>query len=106
MTRILSLALVLGMVGTGTALAQTAASPRVNPPAVSATSPDAKGKTPPVAGANSFTEAEARSRIEAKGFADVTGLKKDENSVWRGKATKAGASVDVALDFQGTVVAN
>ncbi len=59
----------------------------------------------PVSGANSFTEGQAKSRIESNGFSNVTGLKKDDNGVWRGKAMKDGKSVDVSLDFQGNVVA-
>ena len=60
----------------------------------------------PVAGANSFTEGEAKSRIEARGFANVSELKKDDQGVWRGKAMQDGKMVDVALDFQGNVFAN
>ena len=60
----------------------------------------------PVAGANSFTEGEAKSRIEARGFSNVTELKKDDQGIWRGKAMQEGKSVDVALDFQGNVFAN
>jgi putative membrane protein len=51
------------------------------------------------------TEGQARSRIEADDFADVSGLQKDDSGVWRGKAKKDGKEVDVALDFQGNVVA-
>lgn len=60
----------------------------------------------PVAGANSFTEGEAKSRIEARGFANVTELKKDNQGIWRGKAQQNGRSVNVALDFQGNVFAD
>ena len=58
----------------------------------------------PVKGANSFTEGEAKSRIEKMGFANVADLKKDEHGVWRGHATKNGQRVDVALDYQGNVI--
>jgi hypothetical protein len=58
----------------------------------------------PVKGHNSFTESEAKSRIENQGFTEVSGLQKDDNGVWRGHAMKAGQQVDVALDFQGNVV--
>src|ERR687890_351710 len=58
----------------------------------------------PVLGANSFTEGQARSRIEKMGFADVTDLKKDDNGVWRGRAMKGGQMVDVSVDFQGNVI--
>lgn len=57
----------------------------------------------PVAGANSFTEGQAKSKIEDAGYTNVTALKKDDNGVWRGKASKGGASSNVSLDFQGNV---
>jgi hypothetical protein len=60
----------------------------------------------PVAGANSFTEGQAKSRIEQAGFGQVTGLKKDDKGVWRAKAVKNGTSHNVSIDFQGNVNAN
>jgi opacity protein-like surface antigen len=63
------------------------------------------GTTAPVAGSNSFTEGQARSRIEAAGFSNVTGLQKDDQGVWRGRATRNGAETAVGLDFRGNVVA-
>ena len=59
----------------------------------------------PVSGATSFTEGQAKSRIESNGFANVSELRKDDQGVWRGKATKDGKSVAVSLDFQGNVTA-
>ena len=64
----------------------------------------ASSDAPPLSGANSFTETQARSRIEEGGFADVSGLKKDDHGIWRGTAMKDGKSVNVALDFKGNVV--
>lgn len=58
----------------------------------------------PVAGANSFTESQAKARIESRGYTNVTGLKKDDQSIWRGTASKDGKQVTVALDYQGNVV--
>lgn len=57
----------------------------------------------PVKGANSFTEGEAKSRIENNGFTNVAGLKKDDDGIWRGRAMRAGQQVEVALDYQGNV---
>ncbi|MGO4567645.1 PepSY domain-containing protein [Rhizobium sp. 2YAF20] len=57
----------------------------------------------PVAGKNSFTEAQAKSRIEEAGFKDVTGLKLDDQGVWRATASKDGKQAGVSLDFQGNV---
>ena len=54
--------------------ARQPANPDANTPAVnSPNSPPNPGA--PVAGANSFTEGQARSRIEAKGFKDVSDLR-------------------------------
>lgn len=76
-----------------------AKTPAVNKP----NSPPTPGA--PVAGANSFTEGQAKSRIEAKGFTAVSGLKKDDAGVWRGQAQQSGKTVTVSVDFQGNVVA-
>jgi hypothetical protein len=59
----------------------------------------------PVAGANSFTESQARSRIEAAGFSQITNLRKDDQGIWRGQAMHAGASTPVSMDFHGAVTA-
>jgi hypothetical protein len=59
----------------------------------------------PVAGANSFTESQAKKRIEDNGFTSVTELKKDVAGVWRGKAQQSGKPMTVSVDFQGNVVA-
>ena len=82
----------------------TPANPSSTTPAVS--SPNTTNPQAPVRGANSFTEGQAKSRIEAKGFSNLSALQKDANGVWKGKALKDGKSVDVSLDFQGNVSAN
>jgi hypothetical protein len=84
----------------------TAPSASTAPPAVSTSNADSKTAAAPVSGANSFTEGEARSRLEAHGYSNVTGLTRDNQSIWRGKAMKDGKSVDVALDYQGNIVAH
>ena len=99
------------LIATAVALSASAALAQ-NPPANNGPNNNAvnssQGNNPgaPVAGANSFTEGQAKSRIEARGYTDVSDLKKDDKGVWRGKAMKGGKSVDVSLDFQGNVVAN
>jgi periplasmic protein CpxP/Spy len=62
-------------------------------------------QTAPEPGANSFTEAQARSRFEKNGFVNITALIKDGEGIWRGKATKDSRTVDVALDFKGNITA-
>ena len=72
-------------------------------PAVSTT--DTANPAAPVPGANSFTEDQAKSRIQDAGFTDVSKLTKDDQGIWRGQATKDGKNTTVALDYQGNVVA-
>ena len=59
----------------------------------------------PEAGANSFTEGQARARLDRDGYAQITGLAKDKDGVWRGKAMRGGSPVDVAVDYKGNIVA-
>jgi periplasmic protein CpxP/Spy len=54
-------------------------------------------------GANSFTEGQARSRLEGAGLASVTGLHKDDQGIWRGKAMRDGKQVDVGFDYKGNI---
>ena len=67
-------------------------------------SPNANNPAAPVAGANSFTEGQAKTRIESHGYTQVSGLKKDDSGIWLGSAMKDGKKVDVKVDFQGNVV--
>ena len=88
---------------TGAAIAQPA-NRDANTPAVNTpNSPPNPGA--PVAGSNSFTKVQSKSRIESNGYASVSELRKDNQGVWRGKAMKDGKSVTVSLDFQGNVTA-
>ena len=57
--------------------------------------------TEPARGANSFTEGEARRRLESNGFQGVASLTKDDGGVWRGAATKDGQPVQAWLDYKG-----
>lgn len=60
----------------------------------------------PLEGANSFTEGQARDRAVAAGLTDVSALTQDDKGIWRGTAKRQGASVKVAIDYKGNVVAN
>lgn len=64
------------------------------------------GDTGPTAGANSFTEAQARSAIEGAGYTAVGPLTQDANGVWMGKARKGGAEAAVSVDYKGAVTAS
>ncbi len=83
-------------------LAQTPAPTTAQPKPAAPSAQGAGGLQP---GANSFTETQAAKRIGDAGFGKVTGLKKDDQGVWRGKAEKDGKSVEVGLDYRGNVMA-
>ena len=101
---IISLLLLASVSASWAQNTQPPANRDANTPAVnSPNSPPNPGA--PVAGANSFTEGQAKSRLESNGYSNVTALQKDDAGVWRGKAEKDGKPVEVSLDFQGNVVA-
>lgn len=91
--------------------AQTATTPEspaattAQPPAEAPNqvTPNATNSMAPVEGKNSFTEAQAKERIEKDGFSDVMGLKLDDKGIWQGSAKKTGADVTVKLDYQGNI---
>jgi hypothetical protein len=96
---------LVGAAVAGGAFAQTAApsaNPNASTPAIA--SPNANNPGAPAAGSNSFTEAQAKSRIEKAGYSNVSGLSKDKDGIWKGTASKGGTPVVVALDYQGNVV--
>jgi hypothetical protein len=73
------------------------------PPAVSDPANANKTLDAPVAGKNSFTLQEARSRLEHHGYSQVTALTQDDKSVWHASAVKNGKPVAVTLDYQGNI---
>ena len=78
------------------------ANPNPSTPAVTApNSPNNPGA--PAAGANSFTEDQAKSRLKANGFTSIGALTKDQGGVWRGTGKKGGKTVDVSVDYQGNI---
>lgn len=62
-------------------------------------------RIPLLPGENSFTENQARERIEKTGFTNVSSLQLDDRGIWRGKAVKGSVPMDVGLDFKGNVAA-
>jgi hypothetical protein len=106
MRKSLAITAVLAFVATG-AMAQSQSPPAKDGPqnsAINSESSTNRQVNAPVAGANSFTEGEAKSRIEKMGFANVSELKKDDSGVWRGRAMKGGQMKEVSLDYQGNVI--
>jgi hypothetical protein len=56
-----------------------------------------------VAGRNSFTEGQAKSKIEEAGYSNVTELKKDDAGVWHGKASKGSSKVRMSTKASSNV---
>lgn len=105
MRKILIVGAALSVIG-GSAIAQNQTPPAQQGPGNRAINTEGTNNSnAPVAGANSFTESQAKSRIEAGGYSNVSELKKDDNGVWRGKAMKDGKSLTVSVDFQGNIIA-
>jgi hypothetical protein len=92
--------LIASLIATATtfgALAQTATTSPV---------PSPKGdadKNAPLPGANSFTEGQAKSRLEANGYSQVGPLTKEADGVWKGSATHGGTKVNVTVDYRGNI---
>jgi hypothetical protein len=87
------------------AFAQTAPATTAdgNTPAIA--TPDSNNATAPVEGANSFTEGQAKDRIEKAGYTEVKDLNKDDKGIWMASGMKDGKAVMIALDYQGNIVA-
>lgn len=102
MMRLLLIFSALAVLGSAPALAQSQpAQDRPNNNAIN--SSDQNNSKAPVAGRNSFTEGQARSRMEEAGYSNISNLHKDNDGIWRGKADKGGNQTEVSLDFQGNV---
>jgi hypothetical protein len=105
-TAAISVALSLGLVSFANARDQ--AGPMASPDAAQNPAIKSSGDMTGASlakGHNSFTKAEARSRIRKAGYADVMGLTLDSDGLWQAQATKDGQSVHVALDYKGMVQA-
>ncbi|PDT15435.1 hypothetical protein CO670_17880 [Rhizobium sp. J15] len=87
------------------AMAQTAPATTSDGKTPAIATPGSNNATAPVEGANSFTESQARDRIEQAGYTDLKDLKKDDKGIWMASGKKDGKAVVVALDYQGNIVA-
>lgn len=55
--------------------------------------------------ASGLNESQARAKLKASGYSDVTGLAVGSDGMWHGRAMKGSSSTSVALDSQGNVIA-
>jgi hypothetical protein len=53
-----------------------------------------------------FTADQAKTRLELKGYSNVSGLQKGTDGIWRGQATRGEKPVNVMLFFEGDIVTN
>ena len=51
----------------------------------------------------SATRDRAASRLEQAGYTNVYGLMRAADGTWRGKATRAGQTVEVSIDAEGNI---
>ena len=92
----------IASVAAGTAFAQPAAKQPAEPPAAAQTKP-ATPSTPTTPSTAAMTETQAKARIEAQGYANVSGLQKDAQGMWTARAMKDGKSHQVMLDTRGQI---
>ncbi|MGH6859919.1 MAG: PepSY domain-containing protein [Phyllobacterium sp.] len=97
------IALALGALCMISAAFAQEAKPAMEPETPAVAEPDKTNPAAPVAGENSFTENQAKERIEGKGYSDVAGLMKGEDGIWNASAMKDGKQFDVKLDYQGNI---
>jgi opacity protein-like surface antigen len=99
------LAAALISASASSAFAQTTPATNSDGSTPAVATPESKNATAPVEGTNSFTQDQAKSRIEKAGFSDVKNLTKDDKGIWMAAGMKDGKTVNIALDYQGNVVA-
>jgi hypothetical protein len=87
----------------GIAHAQTSTTPS-SPSATSPSSPGSTTTMPGASGSAGATDQSAvKTKIEASGYSNVTGLKQDSKGQWTAQATKGGKQIAVMVDSAGTV---
>ena len=85
----------------GTAFAQYGAKQPAQPPAQTQTKP----ASPSASTAAAMTETQAKARIEAQGYSNVSELKKDAKGMWTAKAMKDGKSHQLSMNTTGQITA-
>jgi hypothetical protein len=99
---IVTLATLLAAAGIANAQTTTPSSPSATtPPSGGSSTTMPSGSASGGAGAMSATA--VKSKIEASGYTNVTGLKQDAAGGWTAKASKGGQQVAVSVDSKGMV---
>lgn len=68
-------------------------------------SPDKMTGVPLAKGATSFTQEQAKKRLEEAGYSQVSDLTKDADGLWHARAMHHGHQVNAAVDYKGNVAA-
>lgn len=77
-----------------------------NPSVFRSQAAQSRSETPPLPGANSFVESQARKLLEAQGYSSVSPLVNDSQGIWRGTAMSGSNKVQVSVDYKGNVTAH
>lgn len=72
--------------------------PQTRPAASAPASPSGRSSA-----GSAITTDQAKSQIEAAGYFNASGLRRDAKGIWRGSAVKDGLTVPVTLDADGKV---
>jgi hypothetical protein len=98
---IITLATLLAAAGIANAQTTSPSTPSATTPPSGGSSTSMPGTSGGAAGALSATA--VKSKIEASGYTNVTGLKQDADGGWSAKASKGGQQVAVSVDSKGMV---
>jgi hypothetical protein len=60
----------------------------------------------PYQGRQQFHRGSGEIPDRSRGLTDISGLMKDKDGIWHGKASKAGSMVTVNMDYQGNITVN
>jgi len=101
--KVLKIAVATAFLASPVAAFAQATPPSADPETPAISTPSDTNPDAPVAGENSFTEDQARERMEEAGFTEISGLVLDDSGIWRASANKDGAAVEVQLDYQGNI---
>ena len=100
---IITLATLLAAAGIANAQTTTPTSPSTPTPPSGGSSTTMPGSGGASGGAGAMSATAVKSKIEASGYSNVTGLKQDATGGWTAKASKGGQQVAVSVDATGTV---
>ena len=100
---IVTLATLLAAAGVANAQTTSPSAPSTTTPPSGGSSTTMPGSGGAAGAAGAMSATAVKSKIEASGYTNVTGLKQDATGGWTAKASKAGQQVAVSVDSKGMV---